>query len=263
MTRELPQEYVSKTILPLLRGVLSHCLRDRGLSQHHIARLLGVTQPMIYKYLRGSRDEYLKALEEQGITRSALRLMVDIACNKILKNDYSELGIIANTLAFQANYCRENREACERNLCSEKPPVLKIYYTILEKLVSMPIHSLIPQVGSNLAYAPARAESLGDVIGLDGRIIRAAGNRVIVAGTPVFGGSRHTGRVALKYARNWKSDSWAFAVKYNAGIVATLENIPGVAFELESSGNVEPVIYIVSKDPEKLLEAIELLIHRQ
>lgn len=260
MTSELPQEYVARSILPSLRGALSHCLYKRGLSQHHIARLIGVTQPMVYKYLKEDREMYFRSLEDQGISRSTLRLMLDIACEKIVKGDYRELSIIANILALQSKYCKDHYSLCESTLCSEQPPILKLYYAILEKLVSMPIYDLVPEVGSNLAYAPREASSIEDVIGLDGRIVKTATRRVIVAGTPVFGGSKHTGRVALKYARKWDSEAWATVVKYKAKVIEVIEKFPGVSVEVEKADELEPVIYIVSRDPQKLLEAIKAII---
>ncbi|MCE4618079.1 MAG: helix-turn-helix domain-containing protein [Desulfurococcales archaeon] len=260
MTSELPQEYVAKSILPSLRGALSHCLSSRGLSQHQIARLLGVTQPMIYKYLRGDREDYMKELERLGINRSTLNLMLDIACEKIIKGDYRELSIIANTLALQSSYCMENYALCEATLCSEQPPILKIYYATLERLISLPIIDLIPEVGSNLAYSPKNAQSIDDVIGLDGRIVKATSKRVIVAGSPVYGGSKHVGRVALKYTRKWNVDTWAFVIKFNKKYIDKLYEIEGVATEIEMDENLEPVVYIVSRDPNLLVDTIKKLV---
>lgn len=262
MTSELPQEYVAKSILPLLRGALSHCLYKRGLSQHQIARLLGVTQPMVYKYLKEKEKLYIEELENQGISKSTLKLMIDIACERLLKGDERELSIIANTLALQSNYCKENYNLCESTLCSENPPVLKLYYAILEKLVSLPIHGIIPEVGSNLAYAPPEAKTITEVLGLEGRIVKATPDKVIVAGSPIFGGSRHAGRVALKYARRWKSEAWTIVIKYSPEIVEVLNDYPNIYVEVESASGLEPVIYLVSKDPNELIETIIALLQK-
>lgn len=259
MHGELPQEYVARVILPHIRGALAHCLRRKGLSQRRIARLLGVTQPMVYRYLREREESYIEALAREGIGESTVRLLLDIACDSLIKGDRGEIALAANTLALHSSYCRGNRSLCESTLCSEKPAVLKAYYKVLESLVSLPIIDLIPEVGSNLAYAPPGAEKIDDVIGLDGRIVKTATGRVIVAGTPVYGGSKHTGAVALKYAKRWGTGAWATVVKYDARVIRILEEVEGVEAEVEMADKLEPVIYLVSRDAGRLLEAIRKL----
>ncbi len=63
----LPQEAAAKKILPLLRGAVTRALLDRGMSQHGVARLLGVSQPMVHKYASKPLDFYLRGLAGEGI----------------------------------------------------------------------------------------------------------------------------------------------------------------------------------------------------
>ncbi len=55
---------------------------------------------------------------------------------------------------------------------------------------------LTPEVGMNLCYARAGAESPVDVAGLSGRLLRV-GDKVRAVGTVKYGGSRHMARVVL------------------------------------------------------------------
>ncbi len=56
---------------------------------------------------------------------------------------------------------------------------------------------LIPQVGTNMVYARPGAESLGEVAGLSGRVIRSL-DHPRVCGEVVYGGSTHLGSAVLK-----------------------------------------------------------------
>ncbi|MEB3806667.1 MAG: hypothetical protein GSR73_04040 [Desulfurococcales archaeon] len=254
----LPQEYVARRILPLLRGAVASCLYARGVSQHRISRLLGVSQPMVHKYLRHGLDYYLDMLAGEGIARGTLKLHLDILCSRVAKGDSGEIALTANTLALQSNYCRGNR-LCGATLKTGEPPEIRLYYEVLERLLELPIRDSIPEVGSNLAYAPRGSESIEDVVGLDGRIVKAA-TGVIVAGSPIKGGSKHTGRVALKYSRYWGSDAWATVLRYTPRAAKTAEARGDVAFEVELGEGVEPVIYIVSRDPLTLIEVVRDLV---
>lgn len=59
---------------------------------------------------------------------------------------------------------------------------------------------LIPQVGTNMVYSRPRVESLGEVVGLSGRVIQSLG-RPKVCGEVVYGGSTHLGSAVLEAQR--------------------------------------------------------------
>lgn len=55
---------------------------------------------------------------------------------------------------------------------------------------------LIPEVGTNIAMAPKDAETVEDVVGLTGRIVKS-GDRPHMSGLPAPGGSGHVGNLVL------------------------------------------------------------------
>ena len=256
LDRLQPQEYVAKKILPLARAYVASCLRARGYSQHRLARLLGVTQPMIYKYTRSEPSQYLEKLGDLGIPVGAAKLVLEELCDRLPEEPFM-LAVAANILAHESDYCSRRPRDCSMVLCRGKTLIEEAYWIVLRRLLSTPgLYNIVPEVGSNLAYAPKGAESLGEVMGLDGRIIRVRPNRVLAAGRPVPGGSTHTGRIALKYARQWGSDAWAFAVR--APVIGSIA-FEGVVVETEEGEGREPVAYLVSSDPQALLEAVRRL----
>ena len=62
---------------------------------------------------------------------------------------------------------------------------------------SSAFHLILPEVGTNVAMATDAAESLDDVAGLTGRIIRVETNAVAV-GEPKFGATGYMGTVLLR-----------------------------------------------------------------
>ena len=257
MDRLQPQEYVAKRILPLARAYVASCLRARGYSQHRLARLLGVTQPMIYKYIRAEPGQYLEKLGDLGVPVGAAKLVLEELCDRLSEEPFM-LAIAANILAHESDYCSQRPRECSMVLCRGKTLIEEAYWIVLRRLLSTPgLYNVIPEVGSNLAYAPRGAESLGEVVGLDGRIIKVRPGKVLAAGRPVPGGSTHTGKVALKYAKQWGSDAWAFAVR---ALIAESIPLDGIVLESEEGEGREPVTYIVSSDPEALLGAVRRLV---
>ncbi len=252
-----PQEYVARRILPLLRGLAASCHTRRGMSQHAVARLLGISQPMVHRYSRRRPEDYLAEIVGEGVPGWVSRLVYYRVCEsrERLRGLSAE---VANLLALYSRYCAENRGLCERILCPGRHAPLRLYREVLNRLVSHPgFYRLVPEVGSNLAYTPPGATSIDEVIGLDGRIVRARSGRVMVAGEPSLGGSRHTGAIALEHAR-LAGEAWAVALRYDERVLDALQGLEGVGVYVEEGGaGREPIIYVASHDPELLLEAID------
>jgi len=255
----LPQEYAARRIAPQARGALAWLLAGEGLSQHQIARLLGTSQPAVHRYLSHPLEHYLDSLQAEGVPRSRALLILQAALSRVRREGLAGLAMAVNTLALQSSYCRENE--CDRVLCGAGGDPESLYRLVLDQLARTPgLHELIPEVGSNLAYAPQDAESLDDVIGLDGRIVKTTTGRVYPAGSPVRGGSRHVGQAALKAAQQL-GEAWALALRGSREVVEAARRVaPGLVLALEEGEGVEPVLYLASRDPWELLEAVENII---
>jgi predicted transcriptional regulator len=71
----LPDEIASKSVIPAIRAMVVRRLVDRhGMTQEQAARLLGITQPAVSKYMHNKRGIAIKL---EGIAD------VDEAANKI------------------------------------------------------------------------------------------------------------------------------------------------------------------------------------
>jgi predicted fused transcriptional regulator/phosphomethylpyrimidine kinase len=146
---------------------------------------------------------------------------------------------------------------------------------------------LIPEVGTNIVYAREGAESIGDVAGLSGRVIRSMG-APRVCGEVVYGGSTHLGSAILEAHKIDPTLRAAVNVKGQKRIaealgemsldVATLPPVGGegcpVTDHLRKTGvmhdafyhpgafGIEPTTTILAGNPGRLIGILEELSRR-
>lgn len=220
---------ISSKILVAIRGVIAHRLNSAGISQRKISRYLEITQPMVSKILRRPLDMYYLEFDKLKIPRDLIDHYVDILVSIILEDDYerfiSTSYSIINQLALRS-LCNTRKHLLKICVAGEfREPELEHYKSILFKLVNIKgLEKLIPEVGSNLVYAPRKPNNIGGIIGLTGRIVRTASG-VIYYGEPVYGGSRHVARVLLIGTRADPSLKYCFNIRFNKQIRNILSNL--------------------------------------
>jgi len=271
-----PHEYAARQILPNLRGLLAWRLRGRGLGQYGIAKLLGVSQPMVHRYL--SKDQgyyYTRLLAEVG-DEDILDDAVDRAVRLLEAGAEDALWLLVNELTLKSRFCRGREEQCRAVLCPAGSDLhMEVYRAVLEELLSTPcLESVVPEVGSNLAYSPAPRLPRGRIIALNGRILRGS-QGVIAAGAPEPGGSRHTAGALEALSRLNQRLRWAVALKLSRPVEEALDRlaIPRVTLEAPSGGGLPPdstlaaaveepapgregVVYLAASSAGELLEAV-------
>lgn len=164
---------------------------------------------MVSKILKKHIEEYYEDLARLGIPRSLADHYVDILV-EIAESSYTRFLItsfnIVNQLALKA-FCakRKFEEACYRDVPTD--PEIEYYKLVLFRVLRIAgLAKVIPEVGSNLVYAPSTPRGISDIIGLTGRIVRVF-DAVTFYGEPMYGGSRHVAKVLLiasKYNPNLK-----------------------------------------------------------
>jgi hydroxymethylpyrimidine kinase/phosphomethylpyrimidine kinase len=146
---------------------------------------------------------------------------------------------------------------------------------------------LMPEVGVNMGFALKSAKGLGDVCTLDSRIV-LKGKRPVTFGTPVFGRDSHVARVILAAVKRDRNSRAAMNLKYSDTFINIIRNMglravsferseeprkkstmewgtgrafealgrtPDAIFDLGAKGK-EPMIRLLAKDPEHLLEKL-------
>ncbi|MEM4718354.1 MAG: thiamine-phosphate synthase family protein, partial [Desulfurococcaceae archaeon] len=225
----LTHELISSKILIALRGIIAHRLNKIGVSQRKISRYLEVTQPMISKILRKPLDNYYQELDKLKIPREVVNHYVDILVSIITEDDYerfiSTSYSVINQLAL-GSLCNTRRHLSKICISGEfREPELEHYKSILLKLLNIKgLDKLVPEVGSNLVYAPSKPSNISGIIGLTGRIVKTAYG-VTYYGEPIYGGSRHVARILLIAIQANPNFKYCINIKFNKHIRNILSSL--------------------------------------
>jgi len=273
-----------------MRGILAHKLHLLGVSQRKIASYLEITQPGVSKLLREPIEKYYGELLALGIPRDVIEHYVEILVEVVVDGEYekfiSTAYAIINQIALRAvcNARRDLVQLCTKGVFTD--PDIEYYKKVLRALLAVRgIEHLIPEVGSNLAYAPKPPGSLSDIIGLTGGIVRTP-EGVALHGEPAYGGSKHVARVLLLAAKYNYRLKFCFNVKCDKRVRVAISNInvryaitgphleesnfwadveealkdqPLVLCDLGGLG-LEPVAYVFSEDPHQLETRLRALV---
>ncbi len=231
-----PLEFVAKRVTPYIRGLIAIQLVEGGFSQPRVASLLGVSQPMISKYLKYGVEGLLRKLEEAGIDRSealaiakslALRLVESRAetLQALAVIEFSLLarGVICN------GYVKATRipEACKvLNIYHEAgdPYIAEVEHAYREMASIKGISRLIPEVGSNIVVLRRDAKSIVEAVAFPGRIIKV-NDSLTAVGRPSYGGSRFMATMVLEAARLWGKYRAAIAAKRDERLLEALKSL--------------------------------------
>jgi len=81
------------------------------------------------------------------------------------------------------------------------------------------IYQQIPECQTNFVYSNTKPGSLEDILGLEGRIVRA-GTRVLPTGILKYGGSKHVGSALLEVSKRFSSIRSALNIKFDKNTIA-------------------------------------------
>jgi len=290
----LPHEVAARHVIPYLRAAVAQALHSRGYGQDRIARLLGVTQAMVSKYLSWGREYVERRLSDAGVPVGDALSLAGVAAEKLARGDtqgYIEIMTsFVNQLLAGGTLCPLHRRLgapASCNICANlfvggRDDVLAELSSAVERFTAEAGPDLVPNVGSNIVYARSGARGLEEVAGLTGAIIKLSSGRLVAVGEPRYGGSRHTAQVLLLVMKRWPSIRAAVVVAYSEDNVKSLESMgrvirvgphccpekllddirrgleagreEPVAIASLGGYNLEPVIYVLGRDASEAVE---------
>ncbi|MGC8544006.1 MAG: thiamine-phosphate synthase family protein [Vulcanisaeta sp.] len=262
-------EFVSENILPIIRSLVAKRLLENGYSQLRIARILGITQPAVNRYVSKSYDELLRRAETIGIDKNWLYRVADNIVDLVLNGkEYEALEYLTNTIVMElgslrlCEYHRRlapslpiNCNVCSILLTGVSDSVINNLERAISILESHPeIQALIPRVLMNIVEARPGATNENDVAGIPGRI-DVHGGKVIIRSRPIYGGSRHLGKLIINCMKwNPKYRSVA-SIKYDSDVEHAISEL-GIRYTKvgphESSNEddvINAVVNSISSDP--------------
>ena len=288
-----PYEVFSGFVMPRLRVLVAHKLSSRGASQHKIARLLGVSQAAVNRYLSQDPRSIYRELVSRGFAGREIEAVVEALVNHLAGGDregYVRLLIsVFNKWLIEGLIC-EVHESLEHvpkgcKICVELKalgvgdPVLNDLNKALEMLRASPnVAQLVPEVMMNIAECRPGARSLADVAAFPGRVVRV-GKTITNVAPPAYGVSRHLASIILRIHReapnlraiaNIRLDDKVLEILEELGIqyveakgAVDEEDLALLAVRSEANAvaykggpGLEPVTYLISTDAPSLAELI-------
>lgn len=225
----IPYELVVKHVLPEIKGLIIHKLYSLGYSQLHIARLLGMSQSMVNKYLSTKIDKFTEKLMALGFSRDEIRGFVESLTSMLVEGNIAGFHMlmmnIVNHMLSTGRLCRlhkrlykglpDNCDVCMRVIVPGIiDPYIIQYEDVLNRIVKHPhSYKLVPEVGMNIVFSPPDAKDPSQYIAVPGRIVRV-NNRVVPVGRPIRGGSRHTARILHLVKKYDPSKNVCITIRY-------------------------------------------------
>ncbi|MFP3315963.1 MAG: thiamine-phosphate synthase family protein [Caldivirga sp.] len=222
-------EFLVDEVLPLIKARVAKELSDNGYSQSRIAKVLGVTQPMVNR-LMNQYDYYIDRARKLGVLA-----LVDAVSNAVVRmildgrfDDASRY--LMNTLLMDLaslRLCNAHRLVKQDipNTCSvcailttPRDAVLMDVEEAVRVLEANPeVSLLVPGVLMNIAEATPRPRDPNDVVAVPGRIDKVGG-RVKAWNPPAYGASEHLAMILIKVTNSDPSTRAVASVRWGSDV---------------------------------------------
>ncbi len=104
----LPEELASKSVIPAIRAlVVKRLVEEHGMTQQEAAKLLGVTQPAVSKYLHQKRGAAIRLAGIREIDRATGDIADMVSSRKVKQIE------VMSKIESACDYVRKNRYMCD------------------------------------------------------------------------------------------------------------------------------------------------------
>lgn len=270
-------DQVLSEVMTGLRVLVARELRRRGASQVRIARLLGISQPAVHRYLSEGAERAVAWLRELGVGDEELRLVSEAAATYLERGRVVDahwlltmqaLRVMAEGRACGAHRARspnvpEGCDLCRRlyeALSYEDPVVLSVRRAVEIFLRAPGAVELIPEVGANVAEVRPGGLHPMDVVAVPGRILRVLGAPK-PGSEPRYGASRHLALVLVELHRRFPALRGAVVVRYDRRLVELAEAEmrvarlpPRAGYEPDPTASVVELVRRLAEPPDVLVD---------
>ncbi|WP_205760705.1 thiamine-phosphate synthase family protein [Acidianus sulfidivorans] len=232
---DTPLSLITDILLPNIRALEAKRLRNLGLSQSKIATVIGVTQPAVKQYLDINERFYLEKLHELGLTEDEINYILDMITEILLSNNIESSMQFITTIGLsylsQLKFCNFHRSQdsripqdcriCETIYKQDEEEQLELSIAMLQNSLVSP---LIPEVLSNIAYSKKNPKTIEDIIAIAGRITKIR-DIPTPASKPMWGASKHLGRILLGISKKFPEIRSVMNIKYDEKIRKILDEL--------------------------------------
>lgn len=104
----LPEELASKSVIPAIRAlIVKRLVEDHGMTQQEAAKLLGVTQPAVSKYIHQKRGAAIKLNGIKEIDQATTEIAQMVSSQKARPIE------VMSKIESACEYVRKNRYMCD------------------------------------------------------------------------------------------------------------------------------------------------------
>jgi hypothetical protein len=104
----LPEELASKSVIPAIRAlIVKRLVEDHGMTQQEAAKLLGVTQPAVSKYLHEKRGAAIRLIGIREIDQATTEIA------EIVSSQKAQPVEVMSRIEAACEYVRRNRYMCD------------------------------------------------------------------------------------------------------------------------------------------------------
>ncbi len=104
----LPEELASKSVIPAIRAlVVKRLVEEHGMTQQEAAKLLGVTQPAVSKYLHEKRGAAIKLKGIKEVDQATGEIAQLVSTQKVPQIE------VMSKIEAACDYVRRNRYMCD------------------------------------------------------------------------------------------------------------------------------------------------------
>ncbi len=235
-----PCEMMVDSFLPSMRALVARRLREDGLSQGKIARLLGLTQASVSSYLSKPATKETAALSGLGVSVEEAETYAALLAEDLKNNPayaVATLYSIWSRLLGGGEACARHRseypslatcDMCVKVFGPERGHAEGAVEHVETALRSIEGSSLfvrvMPEVSVNVAFSPQGAKSVEDVVAIPGRIVRVRGQARSFM-RPEHGASTHLAAILLEVERKQPALRAAMNLRYDSRMAEVLGSL--------------------------------------
>jgi predicted fused transcriptional regulator/phosphomethylpyrimidine kinase/predicted transcriptional regulator len=264
-------EIVTEDLLPPIRALLAHRLREKGYSQTQISNFLGKTQPLISYYLSNSTEYWASKLKSFGLEQEVIESCVETLSRDIISEPKAAIktfNLILKDLLKNGKICQIHKQkipslkdctVCvevfsQPTLSREKELLLKKLEKAIKDIEDSPYFvSIMPEVYVNIAASLENCRSFEDIATIPGRIVRVK-NRAKALMPPEFGIISHLTKLLLEIKKISPATNVVINIKYDKKLahIVSNSNISFFKTEHDVIYNEDDVINCIRKAVTKI-----------
>lgn len=230
-------EFVPTYFLSLIRRNLAKELNDKGFKQLEIAKLIGVSQPVVSQYLKNEKgkfnpltknelvDEFVLDISQQIISKKMDNLQLNTSICELCQNwrihgPLCDLHKQLSDLKLPVD-CRICHQSFGSSLSTEKLTVAKELSQAISELISYQsrFSKLIPEIGCQFINATNEVHSNNDIASFPGRLIKVKGIPKLISPYPEFGHSQTISNILMILIQYHNINRSIISLKYSSAIL--------------------------------------------